>query len=287
MSALRQDCGTNNSMAAAAEAVQIAEEAYMRRSSGGANNSVAAAADAVRWAELDSFRRGSGGQNSSMAADIEAYRRRNSGGGNNSAVAEADARFADVDVLRRNSGLGDMDTFRRRSSGGHSTSLSMVAEAVRRVEMESLRQVGGGAGSSMASAAETIRLLEMERMQTRRRKSSGAASLAAAAEAVRYAETLSGANDAGRFGDFEDECEDVSRFPLRSNLMSVGRSCDTDQNSSSFSPATHSTSRRCMPQRQHTSTLRRGPYTHEHNKRHRVSFTTGGDFPVVTSDNSK
>jgi len=287
MDALRRDCGANSSMTTATEAVHIAEDAFRRRSSGGANNSVAAAAEAVRWAEIDSLRRGSGGPNSSMAADIEAYRRRNSGRGNGCIMAEPDSRFADVDALRRNSGLGEIDTFRRRSSGGHSSQLSMVTEAVRRAEMESLRQGGGGAGASMASAAETIRLLEMEarNSNSRRRKSSSAASLAAAAEAVRFAENLSGASDAVRFGDFEDDCEDASRFPLRSNLMS-GRTSDTDQNNGSFSPATHSTSRRCMPQRQ-ASTIRRGPYHHEHNKRLRVSFTTGGDFPGVTSENSK
>jgi len=287
LDALRRDCGTNSSMVNAAEAVRIAEDAFRRRSSGGANKSVAAAAEAVRWAELDSLRRGSGGQNSSMAADIEAYRRRNSGRGNGSVMTESDARFADADALRRSSGLGEMDTFRRRSSGGHSTQLSMVTEAVRRAEMESRLQGGGGAGTSMASAAETIRLLEMEARHTnsRRRKSSSAASLAAAAEAVRYAENLSGANDAARFGDYDDDCEDTTRFPLRSNLMS-GRSCDADQNNDSFSPATHSTSRRCMPQRP-ASTIRRGPYHHDHNKRLRVSFTTGSDFPGVTSENSK
>lgn len=206
-----------NSMAAAAEAVRLAEaenklntlnsnanidatisELRTRSSAGGHFNSTMGqnAQEAGRLAEIEAALHNYGGYNSQAQdafrlAEVENAMRRQSALSRSSITGAEDA-------IR----LAEMEQALRRGSRSGMNSMQAAAEAVQRAEME--QSLGRrSASESMNAAAEAVRIAEMEAERRRRsslteamrlvemdamRRSSAGTSMHAAAEAVRLAE---------------------------------------------------------------------------------------------------
>merc|ERR1740124_1306949 len=221
----RKSSGTCGSLGAVIDACKFTDFDSLRRSTGGPNSSMADAAAVIRASELGTHRRNSNNADMVRFADMENIRHQSSGGPNSVLTAVAEGRHSDMDSTKRGNGVldteatrgselnshndmmrYDMEALRRRSSGGQNA--YAAAEAIRRVEIGSVRRGGGLNTSSMAAAAEAVRIVEMEAM-ARRRQNSGTVSLAAAAEAVRRAEmgaepqTMAAAAEAVRMAEME------------------------------------------------------------------------------------
>merc|ERR1740124_1712015 len=218
----RKSSGTCGSLGAVIDACKFTDFDSLRRSTGGPNSSMADAAAVIRASELGTHRRNSNNADMVRFADMENIRHQSSGGPNSVLTAVAEGRHSDMDSTKRGNGVldteatrgselnshndmmrYDMEALRRRSSGGQNA--YAAAEAIRRVEIGSVRRGGGLNTSSLAAAAEAVRRAEMgaepqtmaaaaeavrmAEMEALRRGGGGPdSSMAAAAEAVRMAE---------------------------------------------------------------------------------------------------
>lgn len=213
------------SLNAAADAVKRAEmESVLRRNSR-AGDSVRIAAESVRLAELESvMSRRSRTESMSAAAEAVRLAEIESALGHKSASRAGDSLSVAAEAVRRAEIESTLLRGNRSGDGGLSESLrrgeieadrrrrSSLTEAMKLVQMDSLRR--SSTGTSMAAAAEAVRLAEMEAYSHQRRASYAAptdsimthsdsmdnlpslmrrssgpgGSMAAAAEAVRLAE---------------------------------------------------------------------------------------------------
>ncbi len=204
-----------NSMAAAAEAVRLAETENKLDSLGSKDNSHSNHNRNTGSNNHNSFYSSlnqSDVQNSSTADLLRLLESRSSMVAQSSSQMNTDQSQrmdleAAVNTLRRHSNIGgapganelsgilgslgrDEGAGRRRSSYGGSALMENVLKALRRQSASLPR--ASEAGGSMAAAAEAVRLAEMDVMNSMRRRSSSSmapcSSMAAAAEIVRQAE---------------------------------------------------------------------------------------------------
>ena len=163
-------------------------------------NSMAAAAEAVRLAEAEN-KLNTLNSNANIDATISELRRRSSAGGHfNSSMgqnAQEAARLAEIEAALHNYGgynsqaqdafrLAEVENAMRRQSALSRSSITGAEDAIRLAEMEQALRRGSRSGmNSMQAAAEAVQRAEMEQSLGRR---SASESMNAAAEAVRIAE---------------------------------------------------------------------------------------------------
>lgn len=163
-------------------------------------NSMAAAAEAVRLAEAEN-KLNTLNSNANIDATISELRRRSSAGGHfNSSMgqnAQEAARLAEIEAALHNYGgynsqaqdafrLAEVENAMRRQSSLSRSSITGAEDAIRLAEMEQALRRGSRSGmNSMQAAAEAVQRAEMEQSLGRR---SASESMNAAAEAVRIAE---------------------------------------------------------------------------------------------------